>query len=259
MILIGSSAIKHYFPDFPREPKDKDYIIFEYQKFDIVPQLHNQKIEYFKNKVISDLYTDIRKEQVIDINHLYTLKISHSFWDLPNGSWEKHLWDIQWLKEKGCVFDVNLFYKLYTHWETVHGKVKRSNLDMSADKFFDNAITCPIEHDTLHAYLIEHFYFNQDKPTYTKMLADNAEVLTDENKFNQLTEQEKLNVSMEEVMVMAYERYSNLYYKHAFNKMLKKFILQHAPIWQALHIIQNHKQLLTNIPFNYIEHLNKFL
>jgi len=29
MILIGSSAIKHWYPDFKREPKDLDYIVGE--------------------------------------------------------------------------------------------------------------------------------------------------------------------------------------------------------------------------------------
>ena len=27
MILIGSKAIKYWFPDFPRDPKDTDYIV----------------------------------------------------------------------------------------------------------------------------------------------------------------------------------------------------------------------------------------
>lgn len=75
-------------------------------------------------------------------------------------------------------------------------------------------------------------------------------------KFNQLTEKEKFNLVTEEVMVMALERYGNLYYKKAFNRMLKKFIISHAPIWEAIWIVQNHKELLTNIPFNFIEFLN---
>ncbi len=54
---------------------------------------------------------------------------------------------------------------------------------------------------------------------------------------------------------MALERYGNMYYKKAFGKMLKKFILSHCPIWEGIWIIQNHKQLITNIPFNFLEHL----
>lgn len=26
-VIIGSSSIKHYFPDFKREPKDLDYVV----------------------------------------------------------------------------------------------------------------------------------------------------------------------------------------------------------------------------------------
>ena len=33
MILIGSHAIKHHFPDFKREPKDKDFIVFETSQY----------------------------------------------------------------------------------------------------------------------------------------------------------------------------------------------------------------------------------
>lgn len=256
MILIGSSAIKHYFPDFPREPKDRDYIIFEYQHFDIMT---NYKTEYFKNKVISDLYVNNNQEQVIELNHLYTLKISHSLWDLENGSWSKHMWDIQWLRDRCCVLDIDLFYKLYQHWEKVHGKRKTSNLNMTADKFFDNAIKCPIDHDTLHEYLIQHNFFNgQLEPTYKKVLADNQEVLPDESKFNLLSEDEKLKLTFEEVCVMAYERAGSTDYRIAFHKMLKKFITSHASVWQAVHIIQNHRTLLRYLTFNYIEHLNNY-
>ena len=56
---------------------------------------------------------------------------------------------------------------------------------------------------------------------------------------------------------MAMERYGNMYYKKAYNRMLKKFILSHAPIWEATWIIINHKELLNNIPFDYIAFLNK--
>lgn len=38
MLLIGSKAIKHWYSDFPREPKDTDYIIPEY-KIKTIPEL----------------------------------------------------------------------------------------------------------------------------------------------------------------------------------------------------------------------------
>lgn len=46
MIIIGSTAIKHWFPDFPREPKDVDYAT----NGDKV--VSTREIEYLPNPVI---------------------------------------------------------------------------------------------------------------------------------------------------------------------------------------------------------------
>lgn len=254
-MIIGSNAIKYWFSDFSREPKDIDIVTSnEYNKQDLLKihkDIKHLKVEILKNPILVDW---CKSENNLPIycpkDELYTLKISHSLWDLENNSWEKHLWDIQWLKEKKCNFIPELFYKLYKYWETIHGKRKTSKLDMSSEDFFDNAIKYHIPHDTMHELLIKHPYFNQSEPTYKLVLKDNAEVDVDENKFNKLTELQKFNLVFEEVAVMAEERY-NIYYKRAYNRMLKKFILNHAPIWEAIWIIQNHKELLCNIPFDF--------
>jgi hypothetical protein len=256
-MIIGSVAIKHWFPDFPRHPKDLDVIVKDKNdKLDVITNLQVEKLE---NPVLLKYYEEFPNQ----ITHaypdvLYTLKISHSFWALQNNSWEKHMWDIQWLKDKGCQLIKPLFYDLYKYWNEVHGKNKRSNLEMTSDKFFDNALDYHVDHDYLHELLIKHpFFGGQEKPTYFYILKDNAEVDVDENKFNLLTEQQKFNLVIEEVMVMSVERYSKLYYKHAFSKMLKKFIIGHAPIWEAIWIIENYKHILTNIPFNHIKFLEQ--
>ena len=249
-MIIGSTAILHWFHDFPRVAKDIDIIKNMYIK----EYTSDLKVEWLDNPVLQNWFT--KPIEFCTPNELYTLKISHSLWSLDNGSWEKHMYDVQWLKEKGCEFIPELFYKLYEYWNFVHGKNKRSNLDMSAEEFFDNVVNYPVEHDYLHLLLIQHPYFkDQNTPTYVKILKEGADVDVSEEKFNNLTEEEKFNLVIEEVMVMALERYENMYYKKAFNKMLKKFIISHAPIWEAIWIVQNHKNLLQNIPFNFIEHL----
>lgn len=247
-MIVGSTAIKYWFPDFPREPKDID-IVGDYQL--VIPT--EKRVERLENPILLECYTGASK--YLPPNLLYTLKISHSFWDLENGSWSKHMWDIQWLKEKGCKFIPELFYKLYDYWKTIHGENKRSNLEMSAEDFFDNAVTFPVEHDYLHELLVTHPYFKGEQPTYKKILKDGKEVEVSEEKFNLLTEVEKFNLVTEEVMVMALERYGDMYYKRAFGRMLKKFILSHAPLWEAVWIIQHHKELLSDIPFDYITYL----
>ncbi len=250
-MIIGSTAIRFWYPDFPRENKDIDIIknmwIKEYPS--------TKKVEWLENKVLQNWFT--KPIEICTPNELYTLKISHSFWNLPNKSWEKHLWDIQFLKEKGCKFIPKLFTQLYNYWCEVHGNNKRSDLNMSAEDFFDNAISFPVNHDYLHTLLIQHEWFeNQEKPTYFKVLKDGEEVDVCMKKFKDLSEQDKFKLVFEEVCVMATERFNSLYYKEAYLKMLKKFIISHAPIEEAIWIIQNHKWLAITIPFNFINFLN---
>lgn len=251
-MIIGSTAIKHWFPDFPREPKDLDIVVSSKKglaKF--------SGVEYLENPVLLDwcrengMYNDHCPWQV-----LYTLKVSHCFWDLNNGSWEKHMWDVQWLKNKYCVVIEDLFWKLYEYWEKIHGKRKTSDLSLSAEDFFNNAVGYPVHHDKLHEMLIQHPHFKgQAKPTYTQILKDGAEVDVDMVKFLGLMGEQKFNVVFEEVAVMALERYGDLYYKRAYGMMLKKFITSHCKIEEGIWIIENHKELLSNIPFNFIEYL----
>lgn len=234
MILIGSTAIKHWFPDFPREPKDKDFAVNKKTSSD-------KETEYLYNPVLFNWV----KDGICSPNQLYTLKISHLFWDI---NWEKHMWDVQWLKEKGCKLNLPLFYELYEFWNEYHGKNKRSKLDMSSEQFFDNAITCPHSHDWLHTLL-------NNPPTYIKVLKDGAEVDVSEEKFNNLTELEKASLVKEEVMVMSYERKFHNDYRHSYGRMLRKFIMNHAPMWEAIWIIENFK-LVYKPDFDYFTYLN---
>jgi hypothetical protein len=250
-MIIGSQAILYHFPDFPRKPKDVDIIKNMY----IEEHMSDLRVEWLENTVLQNWFT--KPIEVCTPNELYTLKISHCFWDLENGSWNKHIWDIQWLKEKGCKFIPELFEQLYEYWNTIHGKNKRSNLDMSGEDFFNNALTFPIEHDYLHELLIKHEYFQgQSYPTYKFVLKDNAEVDVDQEKWGSLTHKQKYNLLFEEVSVMSLERQFHKDYRISYHRMLDKFIRNHAPLWEALWIIENYKECLKPA-FNYKEFLNK--
>jgi hypothetical protein len=221
MILMGSRAIRQHFPDFPREPRDTDYI-------GVRPELSMRRSEYhlipaFENYPHTTLTPD----------DLYTLKCSHSFWDIK---WEKTMFDIDFLKGKGCSLKQDLFDKLYRHWCDVHGEPKRSNLSMSSGEFFDNAVSCPHDHDHLHTII-------NPVPTYTLVLADGAEVDVSEEKFNALSDEQKLDLVREECYVMGYERLAGRDYRTAYAWMLKQMVLVHAPMFEAMFIIQNHRQL----------------
>jgi hypothetical protein len=43
---------------------------------------------------------------------------------------------------------------------------------------------------------------------------------------------------------MSWERWPKIDFRIAYSKMLKKFILDHAPIWEAIFIVENYPELL---------------
>lgn len=179
-MIIGSNAIKYWFFDFPRTPKDLDFVVWSKNNIDkeLLELQSNSRTEILENPVLIEWVN----QPVCPPNELYTLKISHSFWDLKNNTWNKHLWDIQWLKEKGCKFIPELFYQLYEYWNNLHGENKRSNLQMTSEEFFNNAVNFPINHDYLHELLIKNEYFCAELPTYQKILKDGKEVEVCEKK-----------------------------------------------------------------------------
>lgn len=248
MIIIGSSAIKHWYPDFPREPKDIDVIPCEYNNSS--NHKFSKRTEWLANPVLTDYMKNInRLNNYLNPNLLLTLKASHLFWDI---SWGKHMFDVQFLLKKNCAIHNDLFFKLYNYWNEVHGENKRSDLEMSKKDFFTNAINYnESEHDDLHKIL-------NPSPVYMKVLKDNCEVELDEIKFLSLTFEEKLNFVREEVMVMAFERYGHLDYRPAYYRMLKKFIMSHAPIWSTIFIIENYIEL-HKPTYNYIKTLKNGL
>ena len=141
-MIIGSTALQYHFEDFWRKPKDKDVI------GEVIKGADNLK----------DIPC-LQKTDIIGKNELYTLKCSHSFWDLPNGSWRKHMYDIQMMKDRGCELIPDLFWKLYNFWLSLNGPHKKSNLKLSSDEFFNNALASKYNHDYLHEVLITHPYF----------------------------------------------------------------------------------------------------
>lgn len=232
-IIIGSTAIKHWYSDFNRMPKDIDYATDE-EKIK-----GSYGIEYLYNPVIFKY----SKGEYLEPNLLLTLKASHICWDI---NWDKHMWDIQFLLSKGNKIIKPVFWELYQFWNEYHTVNKRSNLTMSKEQFFTNAVNYDtIEHDNLHLLI-------NPIPIYTKVLKDGCEVELDENKFNNLTFEDKLAFVKEEVMVMSWERYKSLFFKAAYYKMLKKFIRDHAPLFSLLFIIENYKTLI-QINFDYFK------
>lgn len=263
-MIIGSNAIRYWFPEFPRDPKDVDIVEDNNSSLNkefIIKRFPNKKVEFLLNPIlfqyrrshnlVCNVYT------YLEPNEIYTLKMSHIFWDLENKSWSKHMWDIQWLKDKGCKLIPELFKQLYEYWNTIHGVNKRSNLEMSGEDFFNNAVRFPVEHDHLHELLIKHEYFEgQELPTYNMVLKDGADVDVSEEKWLSLNHKQKYNLVFEEICCMSLERNFHKDWRISYHRMLDKFIRNHAPLWEATWIVENYKECLKPA-FNYKEFLNK--
>lgn len=224
-LIIGSTAIKHYFPDFPREPNDLDYVVADKSKF-----MSNSIIEYLENPVILKYQT----EGHLTPELMTSLKVSHLLWET---NWEKHMFDLQFLLKKGFKWDLELVRELREYWHKTLPKVKRSQLEMTKEDFFTNNVNKDSnEHDHLHSMI-------NSIPMYTRLLKDGAEVELDESKWEMLSFNDKCLVVWEEVLVMQIERYKGLKPTVGYIKQLKSCIQKHFPPYISLFSIENYPTL----------------
>lgn len=242
-LIIGSCAIKYWFPDFKREPKDLDII------GDDSPHT-NLRVEYHDNPVFLNYCADNEltarsfgkwNEMYPIPDALYTLKASHLFWPINQ---QKHIDDIRFLQDKGCKLIEPLFDELYDYWTKVHGTRKTPDFTTTSDKFFENKIVCPIDHETLHY----HFAWG-DEPLYHQILKDGCEVEIDEEKFKKLNEVDQMRVVMEECGNLAFERWRDKLPKVAYYRALNRMILALTPLWLAKYIIENYNKLSPQTKF----------
>lgn len=249
-LIVGSTAMNYWFPEFNRTPKDLDIMVKGPTK---LKKSDRVKTEYLHCPLIFDLVKETLMGLKIEFLHprgLLLLKASSIFW--RQDVIDKDLWDIHFLVKNGLRIEIEDFYKMYDFWTSLHGPNKRSDLTLSADEFFDNAINNEdVDHDYLHVLLC-------DPPAYQKILKDGCEVETCPNKFESLPHKEKLEIIQQEVMVMASERFKGLPYRAKYGRMLKKFLLSHCPLWSVPFMLENWAEL-SNCPFNFMELLNKKL
>jgi hypothetical protein len=240
-MLVGSSAAKIWFPEF-REPKDIDYF-YPGEKDDG---------ETFWHERLADVASG---RWVAFPDELYTIKVSHIFWDLRNNSWGKHFNDILFFQSKGCKLVPSFYEDLYPIWEERYGK-KAGNLNVPANMFFNDNVTRKYEHDSIHASVAYG-----ESPLFEQILRDGSDVAVDRSKFDQLPYEDKLNLVREEVYATALERYLipadyKMSPKLAYHNALKKTI---TSFWKgdwALFIALNALELKSP-DVNYLErHLN---
>jgi hypothetical protein len=225
--LVGSVALKHHFPD-SRKPKDVDY--FSENAVEGAENFYHPLLEQWN---FGDIAT---------IDELYTIKVSHAFWSLKNGSWEKHMHDILFLQSKNAQFIPELYTLLYSIWEERYGK-KKANLEQSPEDFFNKNVTRVFEHDSIH-----HSVAYYDEPLFNKILRDGHAVAVDRSKFDNMSIEDKNKLVREEVYATALERQiiPSGYKENprvAYSWAMKKTLTSFTKGWFPLYIVLNYMEL----------------
>lgn len=239
-LIFGSTAIKYWFSDFKREPKDLDIITYVDENMfnkNGYYQECSKRVEKFYNPGMEYIFKNNKDSKYVDPDFLYTIKVSHSFWDIQ---FEKTTIDIMFLKSKGCILNKELFNLLYQDWINIHGK-KFVNMNKSCDEFFTNRITRKYNHDYLHNIIKFH-----DTP-YHELIRPNLDnAWCSEELFNKLTHNQKIECSLEEIYVIATERWylNNIPMKIAIIRSIKTICTTTTKGWFPLFIIENLKEIL---------------
>ena len=241
--IIGSTALKHWFPE-AREPGDVDALRGEYDPYPITESISagGQTYMVLPN---ADVYRHLSFAPYFDFPHvatpdeLYTIKVSHSFWELPNRSWSKHMADLLFLKRKGAKLIPDLYAALYKVWEEKHGR-KKVNLQMEADDFFRDAVKRVYDHDSLHRSVA----YTPGKPLYESILSEDRSVAMDMAKLKALPYDDQVRLFREEIYATALERKlvpTNYAISPgaAYIWALRRTITSLTKGWSALFIVEN--------------------
>lgn len=243
-VLIGSKAMYHWFED-ARSQKDIDYFSDEIKAYTTED---GTRVETF-------WHPDLDKWNwgpVASPNELYTIKVSHAFWELKNGSWSKHMMDVLFLQSKGATLIPELYKILYKVWEETHGK-KKVNLEADPEEFFNDKIVKRVyDHDSIHESVAYY-----DRPLFERILRDDSDVAVDKSKWDVMDHEDKLKMVREEIYATALERkLVPSDYKSspgaAYNWTLRKTITSLTKGWFALFVVENFKDL-TKADVDYVK------
>lgn len=229
-LVIGSTAAKRHIPDW-REPKDLDVFSSE----NLV-----DKCDKFWHPSFYDAFSwQSGSCRTATLDELYTIKVSHSYWVLKNGSWDKHMADIVALKQHGAQLDEGLHKTLYKVWEGLHGK-KKVNLQMDKQSFFTDAVRRIYDHDSIH-YSVAY----GDKPIYESCFKDGQEIEMDMSKIKALPFDQQVKLFREEIYATALERWvipSEYTFspRKAYAWALRKTITSLTKGWSALFLVTNY-------------------
>lgn len=231
-LIYGSQAIQHWFSDFERTPNGLDIIT---DRQDLT--YSKGKTEYYYIPEFFDNFKN-KNSDFLDKDYLYTFKVSHLAWNI---NWEKHMKDAQFLKSHYCKLDMDLYNILYKKQEGIHGK-KKVKMGVHNSDFFKSNIYRKHNHEELH----EHFMFFK-RPLNEKIRCDLDSPLCSEKLWDKLDHPTKLRCALEEIFVLAAERYilveNPIPAKIARVKILKWMITSSTSGWFCLFLIEHFDSL----------------
>lgn len=198
--LTGSRAMAHWFSDARKPNGDWDWhadgpgTMPKWFDGACVPGVRH------------DVFVDERlgawnRGPVATPDELYTIKISHSFWEV-NGSanWNKHACDIVFLSRHGAQFIRELYDILLPIWKERYRK-NTIKLQKPAVEFFDDAVHRTYDHDSLH----ESVAYGA-RPLYESILREGSDVAVDNSKFRAMDHATQIRMVREEIYATALER-----------------------------------------------------
>jgi hypothetical protein len=226
-MLIGSRAAKYHFPDFPREPKDFDYISPD-------TSCKSKEIDVHWNPAFERAYFKYLAP-IAPPTLLYTLKFSHVFW--PH-YWEKTMFDVHYFSGKGVKLDEELLPLFYAEWEKTFGK-KQAYLNESNDEFFSDKVKRTYIHDDLHKAVAYN-----EMPVYLMIKPDAEKAMVSKKMFFELDRKLQLDLCKEEINVIALERYLipqnfSLHPKSARLSAAKDLVTKMTKGWFPRFIVEN--------------------
>lgn len=185
--------------DRKRHPRDMDFFVSDPSEIESPEDFYHPALAEWMFKKDPSFKSSVHGHPMATLDMLYTIKLSHSAWDLRNGSWFKHMDDLAALGTKGANVDEELYQILYGIWEERYGK-KKVDLNKDYTEFFTDHVKRVWDHDSIHESLV-----HPARPRYEKYLT--GDVAMDMKK---VWSEPKLNIYflfMEEVLATALERW----------------------------------------------------
>lgn len=261
-LLIGRRALSKYFET--RQTSDWDIIISNADglnseelrekkegikaKFSI-PDDERLEVHQLPNNIY-DRLAQLSENSIVNPVGLYSIKLSHSFWDIH---WNKTAFDISFFQKNGVNYNPTLFNLLYKFWLVKHGQ-KRANLNKTNEEFFKDAVKRRYIHDDIHKAVAYY-----EKPLYERIKHDTDLALTSRPLFDKLDHIDKIRLCREEIHVTALERFLipkdfHFNVKVAYRAAIKNLVTSMTKGYFPFFIMQNITELMElDKEFNFVD------